>query len=122
MGKTPTWRPTRGCCGCCARCRPRYPLAQQRPGLRHRSRRQSPRGWQRLSITDVRTLFLQRAGVLRYERSTWQLELARDASDWLLMQWPWQHLRVTLSGVVTADDNICIRETYSAGHQARRRS
>jgi hypothetical protein len=66
-------------------------------------------GWQRLSITDVRTLFLQRTGVLRCERSTWQLELARDASDWLLMQWPWQHLRVTLSGVVTADDNICIR-------------
>ncbi|MCG1055043.1 hypothetical protein KQH49_08785 [Mycetohabitans sp. B5] len=46
-------------------------------------------GWQRLSVTDIRTLFLQRPGTLVSTPSAWQVELQRDASDWLLMQLPW---------------------------------
>jgi hypothetical protein len=51
---------------------------------------------QRLSVQDLRSMFLQRPGQLRWQGKHWALEVEPDASDVLLCEVPCETLRVPL--------------------------
>lgn len=46
-------------------------------------------GWQKLSLTDIRQLFLQRAGEISTEGTVPQISVRPEAYDFLLRDWPW---------------------------------
>lgn len=46
-------------------------------------------GWQKLSLTDIRQLFLQRAGEISAEGATPQISVWPEPYDFLLRDWPW---------------------------------
>lgn len=46
-------------------------------------------GWQKLSLTDIRQLFLQRAGEIRTEGAIPQISVCPKPYDFLLRDWPW---------------------------------
>lgn len=46
-------------------------------------------GWQKLSLTDIRQLFLQRAGEISMEGAFLQISVHSEPYDFLLRDWPW---------------------------------
>lgn len=46
-------------------------------------------GWQQLSLTDIRQLFLQRAGEINMEGTCPQIIVQSEPYDFLLKDWPW---------------------------------
>lgn len=46
-------------------------------------------GWQKLSLTDIRQLFLQRAGEISMEGALPQISVWPEPYDFLLRDWPW---------------------------------
>lgn len=46
-------------------------------------------GWQKLSLTDIRQLFLQRAGEISTEGAVPQISVWPEPYDFLLRDWPW---------------------------------
>ncbi|MBH3029538.1 hypothetical protein I5Q96_23490 [Serratia marcescens] len=46
-------------------------------------------GWQKLSLTDIRQLFLQRAGGISTEGAVPQISVRPEPYDFLLRDWPW---------------------------------
>lgn len=46
-------------------------------------------GWQKLSLTDIRQLFLQRAGEINTEGAVPQISVWPEPYDFLLRDWPW---------------------------------
>ena len=46
-------------------------------------------GWQKLSLTDIRQLFLQRAGEISTEGAVPQISVRPEPYDFLLRDWPW---------------------------------
>lgn len=46
-------------------------------------------GWQKLSLTDIRQLFLQRAGEISTEGPVPQISVWPEPYDFLLRDWPW---------------------------------
>ncbi len=46
-------------------------------------------GWQKLSLTDIRQLFLQRAGEISTEGAIPQISVWPEPYDFLLRDWPW---------------------------------
>ncbi len=46
-------------------------------------------GWQKLSLTDIRQLFLQRAGEISTEAALPQIRVWAEPYDFLLRDWPW---------------------------------
>ncbi|MEL5589493.1 contractile injection system tape measure protein [Serratia ureilytica] len=46
-------------------------------------------GWQKLSLTDIRQLFLQRAGEINMEEMFPQISVWSEPYDFLLRDWPW---------------------------------
>jgi hypothetical protein len=46
-------------------------------------------GWQKLSLTDIRQLFLQRAGEISTEGPVPQISVWSEPYDFLLRDWPW---------------------------------
>lgn len=46
-------------------------------------------GWQKLSLTDIRQLFLQRAGEISTQRPVPQINVWPEPYDFLLRDWPW---------------------------------
>ncbi|OKB66607.1 hypothetical protein BHU62_12120 [Serratia marcescens] len=46
-------------------------------------------GWQKLSLTDIRQLFLQRAGEINMEEMFPQISVRPEPYDFLLRDWPW---------------------------------
>lgn len=46
-------------------------------------------GWQKLSLTDIRQLFLQRTGEIRTEGAIHQIIVRPEPYDFLLRDWPW---------------------------------
>lgn len=46
-------------------------------------------GWQKLSLTDIRQLFLQRAGEISTEGPVSQISVWPEPYDFLLRDWPW---------------------------------
>lgn len=46
-------------------------------------------GWQKLSLTDIRQLFLQRAGEISTEGIFHQISVRPEPYDFLLRDWPW---------------------------------
>lgn len=46
-------------------------------------------GWQKLSLTDIRQLFLQRAGEISTEGAVPQISVRQQPWDCLLREWPW---------------------------------
>ncbi|MBJ2114407.1 hypothetical protein JFQ86_16380 [Serratia ureilytica] len=46
-------------------------------------------GWQKLSLTDIRQLFLQRAGEISMEGAFLQIGVHSEPYDFLLRDWPW---------------------------------
>lgn len=53
-------------------------------------------GWQKLSLTDIRQLFLQRAGEIRTEGAVPQIIVWPQSWDFLLRDWPWPMTLATL--------------------------
>jgi len=46
-------------------------------------------GWQKLSLTDIRQLFLQRAGKISTEGPAPKISVWPEPYDFLLRDWPW---------------------------------
>jgi hypothetical protein len=46
-------------------------------------------GWQKLSLTDIRQLFLQRAGKICMEGTVPQISVRPEPYDFILRDWPW---------------------------------
>jgi len=46
-------------------------------------------GWQKLSLTDIRQLFLQRAGEISTEGAVPRISVCPEPYDFLLRDWPW---------------------------------
>ncbi len=46
-------------------------------------------GWQKLSLTDIRQLFLQRSGEISTEGAVLQISVWPEPWDFLLRDWPW---------------------------------
>ncbi|OON39836.1 hypothetical protein BTJ39_12460 [Izhakiella australiensis] len=46
-------------------------------------------GWQKLSLTDIRQLFLQRRGEISTEGAFPQIKVRSEPYDYLLRDWPW---------------------------------
>ncbi|MET4056922.1 hypothetical protein ABIC12_002753 [Pantoea agglomerans] len=62
-------------------------------------------GWQKLSLTDVRHLFLQRTGEISTEGAVLQINVWPEPYDFLLRDWPWP---MTLASFPWAEQPLTI--------------
>ncbi|ECE6306366.1 hypothetical protein DQC20_25240, partial [Salmonella enterica subsp. salamae] len=62
-------------------------------------------GWQKLSLTDIRQLFLQRVGEISTEGTLLRISVKPKPYDFLLRDWPWP---MTLASFPWAEQPLTI--------------
>jgi hypothetical protein len=62
-------------------------------------------GWQKLSLTDIRQLFLQREGEISTQGAAPQISVWTEPCDFLLRDWPWP---MTLASFPWAEQPVTI--------------